>query len=478
MSAEQIQEVEESIGKKTPWIFFFNTFAQAWGIQITNQFMNMFMTGYAMIDPLVLASIIAFGSALDSALSFVAGTIVQKANFKTGPYRTWVLLNGPLMTIGIFLIFLNPDISPSGKVVVFIIGYLFRNCPQNFLLAAQNTLIRKVAGTNMADRLAITAKGSQGSNAARIIVNFIAVYAIEFFNNMFGAETGRGYLVVGVGFVLIQTAFQIYVYRSLAPFDKYDPNLKKVEGSSVNVKVTHMYTDTFRNPQIWILMLSATVRTIATNTMTPMTTYVFRYSIMDITKLSTNNTIGSFFGLIAAFLIPPVAKKLGKKNSNVTSGLLFTIGYVFMAIFGHGNEMVLLIGTVWNAMAQALNASIGVNNYIDAAEYQLYTTGRDSRPFIMGLNAITMKVAKTIASFATAWVLTSSGYESLGGGQANINAPALVKNLYGLLAGLYLASSVIMLFFKINEAKAKEYADANKKMMEERAAAAGVEVQI
>jgi len=431
----------------------------------------MFMTDYAMMDPLVLAGVLSVGKIIDNALSVIAGGIVQKANFKSGPYRTWILVNGPCLTFGIFLIFLNPDISQAGKLVVFVIGYLFRNCPQNFITTAQNTLIRKVAGTNMADRMALTAKSAQGTNASNIIINFVAIYLIEFFNRLLGADTGRGYLVVGVGFALIQTAIQIFVYRSLAPYDIYDPSLKKIEGSSVNVKVAHMYTDTIKNAQVWILMASSVIGTIANDTMTPMTAYVFRYSIGDITRQSMNNTIGSFVGLVVAFLIPPAAKKLGKKGSQQVSRILVSIGYACMAMFGHQNPAVLLAGTMWNSMGMSLSSSIGVNNYIDAAEYQLFKTGRDSRPFIMSLSSITLKLGKTLASFATAWVLFSCGYQSLGKGQAIIDAQALVKNLYGLLSGFYILSAIMFSFYSITEEKAKEYAEANKRMMEEKAAA-------
>ncbi|MCL1914200.1 MAG: MFS transporter [Eubacteriaceae bacterium] len=475
MTAQEQQQVESALGKFTPWLFFLNTFSQQFGILITNQFLNMFMTGYAMMDPVVLAGVMSIGRIIDSSLSFVAGAIVQKANFKTGPYRTWILMNGPLMTIGIFLIFLNPDISPAGKLIVFVIGFLFRNVPQNFLMAAQNVLIRKVAGTSMADRLALTAKGAQGSNAGRIIVNFAGIYVIEFFNSILGTpEQGRGYLVCGVGFVIIQTICQIILYRGLAPYDQYDPDLKKVAGSSVNVKTTHMYVDTIKNPQVWFLMFMSVLRTMCNSTLTPMTIYVFRYSIGNARLQASTNTLASFVGLAAAFVVPPLAKKLGKKNTVIYAGFALTAIYVYMAMMGHENMMTMYIGTMLSQCVTALNQSIGVNNFIDAGEYQLYKTGRDSRPFIMGLNSITLKIGQTLASFTQAWVLTSCGYKSLGGGQAEINAGALVFNLYMLLAGMYAVSSVIMMFYSITEERAVEYANANKKMMEERAAQAGV----
>jgi len=469
VSNNQTAAVESNLSKFTPWIFFLNTFSQQFGITITLQFMNMFMTEYARMDPMVLAGVLSAGRVIDAALSFVAGALVQKANLKTGPYRTWILINGPIMTVGVFLIFLNPDVSQGLKLIIFVIGYLCRNCPQNFLLAAQATLIGKVAGTNMSDRLALTAKGTQGSSASGIIVGFITIYIIEFFNNSMGG--GRGYLLVGTVYCLIQSVIQFIIYRALAPYDQYDPNLKNVQGSSANVKTTAMYTDTLTNPQIWILLLSNIFRSIATFTLTPMTTYIMRHSIGNITALSSVNTSASIFALAVAFLIPPVAKKIGKKNSQVISAFGCAAGYVIMALFGDGNLILIIALTMWNRASTMLSTTIGINNYLDAAEYQLFKTGRDSRPFIMGLSAIVMKVAQTISSFTTSWVLIFAGYQSLGAGQATVDNAKLVLGSYGLIAALYVASAVTMMLFSISESKAKEYAEANKKMLEERAAA-------
>jgi len=229
--------------------------------------------------------------------------------------------------------------------------------------------------------------------------------------------------------------------------------------------------DTFKNVQVWIIMVMYTIRTVASSTLAPMTAYVFRYSINDITRMSPNGTAGSIAALVVSFLIPPVAKKLGKKTSQIVSNLLITAGYVYMAMFGHGNPLVLITGTVWVSMSTTLSAAIGINNYGDAAEYQLWKTGRDSRPFIMSLHSITLKIGRTLSSFIIAGLLVSCGYQALGAGKAIIDAQVLVRNLYGFLAIMYLLSAVVMSFFAITDEKAKEYAEENRRREQEARAA-------
>ena len=457
-----------SIGNKVPWIFFMNIFTQTFGIQVTLQFMNMFMTNYAMISPLTVASILTVGRLVDLGVSMVAGGIVQKANLKTGPFRTWIVINGPLLAIGNFLIFWNPDVGQTAKIVIFIIGYFFRNIPQNFIMSAQNALIGKVAGSDMDARLAITARNIQGTQASAIVTSALTVPLTTYFNNAIG--NGRGYLIVAMLYCAFQTVGQIIVYKALSPYDQYDPNLKNVQGSSANVKVTHMYGDTLKNPQIWILMTAGILAQIAMFTLSPLNAYFFTYALGDINLMAVSTTTASFLGLLIAFAAPPIAKKMGKKNSAIVSYFGSLIGYIGMAMFSHGNFVMYMVFTIFNRIIMGPVGSIGVNLWLDAAEYQLYKTGRDSRPFIMSLNSMTMKIGQMISSFTYVWVLNYCNFDNSVPGAVTLDSLKLTRGLFSFLGICYGIMGLLYCAFGINEAKAKEYAEHNQKMLAERAA--------
>jgi Na+/melibiose symporter-like transporter len=110
-----------------------------------------------------------------------------------------------------------------------------------------------------------------------------------------------------------------------------------------------------------------------------------------------------------------------------------------------------------------------VNLWLDAAEYQLHKTGRDSRPFIMSINSITMKIGQMISSFTYAWVLAFAGFDTA---TSTLDPQKLVWGMYGLLAAFYLIIFATYLLFNITESKARELAAENHKMLEERRAAA------
>jgi Na+/melibiose symporter-like transporter len=458
---------EVTLGKKIQWLFFLNTLSQQFGIYVTLLFLNMFLTNFVKITPLVVASILTVGRLVDFGVSVVAGGIVQKANLKTGPFRTWILINGPLLTLGIFLIFWNPNISPAAKIVVVIIGYFFRNIPQNFLLAAQNALIQKVGGANIANRLAITAKNAQGISFGGIFTNMITVPLITLLNSVIG--NGRGYLFVGVAFGLVQTLGQVIFYLAMKEFDSYDPNLKHVQGSSANVKVTHMYGDTFKNPYIWLLLFANITVQVAMTTLSSLTAYYFTYSLGNMNFMAISRTSMSLLGLGVAFIAPWFVRKAGKRNSVIVSSFGNGLVYLGMALFAGGNFYVYYVLVLAGAVVNGLRGSVGVNLWLDAAEYQLYKTGRDSRPFIMGLTGITMKTGQMISSFTYAAVLTFANFDTA---TSTLDPQKLVWGMFGLLAVCYGLTGVAYLLFNITDAKSKEYADHNHRVMEEKKAAA------
>jgi Na+/melibiose symporter-like transporter len=464
------EEVRTGLPNKVKWMFFCDNFAQSCGIQVTLYFMNFFCTNYLMMTPVTVALVLSVGRVVDLVISSFAGAIVQKSNLKTGPLRTFLLLNGPLLAVGNFFIFLNPNVSPAGKLACFLVGYAFRNFPQSFLIAASNSLVPKVAGNNLDDRLALTAKKSQGGAVVGIFASMVTVPFTSYLGTIIG--NGRQYMVAGLLFCVVHTIMHAIAYFGLADYDKYDPNIKKVEGASQNVKFTHMYGDTFKNPAVWMLVIASVIAQISGFTLSSFNSYYFTYVLEDINLLAVVNTAVSYLGLVVVFVSPPIAKKLGKKNSYIISFMGNVIGYALIVFLGFQNFPVFLAGRLIVRLTGGPSGAVGINIWGDAAEYQLFKTGRDSRPFIMSLNSLMMKIGQFVSSFTYAAILTYTEYEALGDGKASVNVSKMHYGVQGFMLVSYVLILICYILFPVSEAKSQEYINANKKMLEERAAAA------
>jgi Na+/melibiose symporter-like transporter len=261
-------------------------------------------------------------------------------------------------------------------------------------------------------------------------------------------------------------------YFGLAEYDRYDPNIKKVEGASQNVKFTHMYGDTLKNPAVWMLIIAQVIVQISGSTLSSFNSYYFTYVLGDINLKAIVDSAVSYLGLVVVFVSPPLAKKLGKKNSYIISFLGNVIGYALIVFFGFKNFPVFIAGRLIVRLTGGPSGAVGINIWGDAAEYQLWKTGRDSRPFIRSLHSLMMKIGQFVSSFTYAAILTYTEYEALGDGKASVNVNKMHYGTQGFMLVSYVLVLICYILFPVSEAKSKEYIDANKKMLEERAAAA------
>jgi Na+/melibiose symporter-like transporter len=166
----------------------------------------------------------------------------------------------------------------------------------------------------------------------------------------------------------------------------------------------------------------------------------------------------------------PVARKAGKRNSAITSALFGVVCMALIGLFAHQNVWFYIVASAVLGFGAALVGTVGVNLFLDAAEYQLYKTGKDSRAFVMSLYNLPMKIGLAVSSLIAAFLLTNSGYtqEIIDGAlvPSMANPQRFVWWFGMILAAIYLVSMLMYTFlYKITDAKAAEYVAENQKRM-------------
>ena len=445
-----------------PWLYFFLNIGQALGTAVPMYYLMYFMTDFAGITPAVMAAILLISRVVDFLFALIAGPIVQKSNMRWGQYRSWILISVFVVQIGTFMMFMNPDISLGAKAIIICIGYMLQNVPMNFLITAQYGLMAKITGASTENRMAISAKLMQGMNVAIIIVSAATLPFINYVLS-FGAN---GFLFVSMIYGATMIISSLLVFAKTKEFDPYDPGLKAV----MNVSVGQMYGQTLRNSQIWVVLIGFTLNTTGVILVASAGIYYFQYSIGNVNMQPVSATIMAIVGCVAAFIMAPAAKKIGKRNSAIATALFGTVCMTLIGLFAHQNVWFYIVVSAVNGFGAALVGIVGINLFLDAAEYQLYKTGKDSRAFVMSLYNIPMKVGLAVSSPIAAFMLTNSGYtqEIVDGSlMTSMSNPQVFVRWFGLLlAAIYLACMLMYMFlYKITDAKAAEYVVENQKRM-------------
>ncbi|MEG0914017.1 MAG: MFS transporter [Oscillospiraceae bacterium] len=457
--------------KKIPLNFLLSNLAQSFGVTVPMTYLIFFMTDSALITPVIMGGILLVSRIVDLVFSFLAGGVIQKTQMKWGQFRSWLLVVPPLVLLGSFLSFINPNIPLLGKALIIGVGYILTNAPMNFIVAAQYGLMAKVAGSSIDTRMKISARMMQGMNAGMLICSMITLPLITLADKL---NFTNGYLIVAVVFGLINVGGQFFLFKATSEFDKFNPNLKDIAGSSANVNTKTMVFDTLKNGQILLLLAVDIMRMTGMFTISAVMTYYYSYIAGDFSLMTVALTVQSIAALFGAIVMPPVAAKIGKKHSSIISGIVAGLAYVVLGLFGQNHWMIYVACSAVAALGLAIVGSCGSNLYLDAAEYQLYKTGKDNRTFAMSLMSVPMKIGMAISSVVIAWILTTCGYQAATG----IADPSKFVMIAGMLPGaLYGISGVLMFLFKINEQKSREYAESNQKAFDDKAKAVEMQSQ-
>jgi len=451
--------------KSIPWLYFFQNVGTSLGTSVPLYFLMYFLTDFAGITPAIVATILLISRVVDFAFAMVVGPIIQKSNMRWGRYRSWILISVFLVQIGLFMMFINPDISLVAKAIIVCIGYILQNAPMNSLVTAKFGLMANIAGPSMENRMAITAKVVQGMRVASIAVSAATLPFVHYIL----ARGMNGFLIVSMIYGVVMVITSLVMFVKTKEFDTYTPDLK----NAMSVGIGQMYGQTLRNSQMWVVLIANSLSTTAMLLIAQLGIYYFQYSIGNVRMQPVATTILACVAVLAAFVMAPVAKKIGKRNSAITSALFGAVCMALIGLFAHQSVWFYIVVSAIMGFAAALVGVVGVNLFLDAAEYQLYKTGKDSRTFVMSLYNMPMKIGLAVSAPIASFILTSSGYtqEIIDGALVtSISDPQLFVRWFGLLlSAIFLGGTLLYTFlYKITDAKALEYMTENQKRLGKR----------
>ena len=412
-----------------------------------------------------LAVALGVAKFLDFCFSLFAGAIIEKVKIgKTGKNQSWLYLGRWILAVSIMAEVCNTSSAPMVvRVAVLAVSYTVLNCLMNILQTAYYGVLAAVAGPNMSNRNAMTVNMTRQSTVITIICSFIpTLVTVLPFGNW-------NYFIVAFVF-MIPMPFALGAIAKCA--DGKDVPVGAT--ASVNqVSIGDMFGTLLKNPQMLVLFLVFTILYIAQFTYQANYTYYFIYVVGDFTKLTFVTLINAIVGFLAAMVMPKLGAKLGKKMSCVFGFLLMSIALILVSFFGAPNGVpnltayiilmsLMMAGTyTWMPYMVVL--------YLDAGEYFLYKTGKDTRAIAAGLASPPMKIGMTVGNTLGLALLSAIGFVS--GGAFEINT-AWISNFMRvtfMLPGLiYLASAIILLvFYKISDKDAAKYAQANAEKMQQ-----------
>ena len=478
-----VNKKEKKAGALTAnmWIYALGLMGINLGIGLINSYQAEFFNKILQADLMAVAGIILAAKFISIVADFVIGNLIDRANFKAGKMRPWILFSAfPLAVLTMISFVFIPFSSNAGRyiyiifvVVLWNISMTMADIPSQGMLSLISKSSEEV---NNAAGLGNTLK-SVALAAPGVFVSFVCILT-----GSDGAVGQTEYLITAA--IMAGLIFQLLMYFKCKEIVK--------SNTSAGMSFKEMFRELKNNKMLLIVFGTYILgfgRNIGLGIAVQATCILVRDGI-DLSFIGMGTLYGdacswaigitsAISSMVTIVLNPIINKKLGEKKYFITAGfygfavtLIATLIYTLSPTGSFGRS----IWAIW-IYQFFLGFAFGPNGYLpmvmtaDIVDYQEWKTGKRTEGTQFAILSMSNKLSNALSVSLGILFIGAIGYDAakyadvshigVQGSAENMQAIASyvtdgMQNkawiIYFLLPGLcMLASSLLMFFYKIDE---------------------------
>ena len=480
-----VNKKEKKAGALTAnmWIYALGLMGINLGIGLINSYQAEFFNKILQADLMAVAGIILAAKFISIVADFVIGNLIDRANFKAGKMRPWILFSAfPLAVLTMISFVFIPFSSNAGRyiyiifvVVLWNISMTMADIPSQGMLSLISKSSEEV---NNAAGLGNTLK-SVALAAPGVFVSFVCILT-----GSDGAVGQTEYLITAAIMAGLGLIFQLLMYFKCKEIVK--------SNTSAGMSFKEMFRELKNNKMLLIVFGTYILgfgRNIGLGIAVQATCILVRDGI-DLSFIGMGTLYGdacswaigitsAISSMVTIVLNPIINKKLGEKKYFITAGfygfavtLIATLIYTLNPTGSFGRS----IWAIW-IYQFFLGFAFGPNGYLpmvmtaDIVDYQEWKTGKRTEGTQFAILSMSNKLSNALSVSLGILFIGAIGYDAakyadvshigVQGSAENMRAIASyvtdgMQNkawiIYFLLPGLcMLASSLLMFFYKIDE---------------------------
>ena len=433
-------------------------------------FLVFFVTDTVGLSPVTMATVYTVARFGDLGVQMFAPSIVNNLT-RVRP----LLIVIPLISqTGTVLSFLNPPLPYNAKLVLLIVSYCCIHFPMNFSTVVTNTVMMKVTRGNLANRLWIPTTSTRINAVWRIISPYLQMPLILWFIG----QGLPGYFIVACIFACTTMIAHFTLFIISAPYEESKEEAaaalaaKKAAAESApkGPSILQQYAMAAKNGPAMGLLIAGIVTGITGQVFSGGLQYYWRYSVGDLAFQARAGSISGMIAVPLSIVGPILGRKLGMRKSIMINSAWTAVCYILYYLFADGNPWGYIAIACLSSLTTYLSSIWGTQTWLDAAEVQLFKTGVDIRPFVMGLSNYSIKIGFIAQGPLLAWMLNSVGYVA-GTSIENTGLFMLIWMGFPFVGQLFYLL-MFTFIYRIKPEDAAEARAANQKAAEERMAAA------
>lgn len=416
--------------------FFFQTF-------------NIFLA-YYYTDVVAIKNTVAVGTLLGTmpilvaALNPVIGVLADRTSSRWGKFRPWILWGAvPYGLLG-YMMFLNPDFTPDGKLVfayvtytLMLIAYAAINTPYSALMG--------VMSTSSEDRTSLSAYRFSCAFLGALLIGWLVPWLKDFLAGVSGSPAA-GFRNTMAIFSVLSVVMFFYTFfntreRVLPPADQ-DNSL----GQDLRVL--------FRNAP-WLVLFFAGFLTLAnTGLRSGSGIYYFKYVIGHEAWLGTFNLFGFLAFIGGALSTKLFTRYASRRKLMIGLTILNALTMASFYVVDPHNLPLLYALNIFGSFVAGPTPAIVWSMYADTADYGEWKFSRRTTGLVFSATVFIQKVGLAIGSAMIGWLLAYYGYVA--------NAAQTPRALHGITllfsvlpAAFALLSGFAIFFYPLDEPQVK-----------------------
>lgn len=398
---------------------------------IVTVFLMLYATDYVGISAAAVGTIFLIGRVVDAFLDPVVGIIIDKARFKRGKFKPWLLAAAIALAIVITLMFAPINGSIQFKTIyigviyiLFGFAYAFTDIPI-FGLSTRMT-------DDIAERGSLISFGRGGFALAFICLTMLVMPFVK--------SQGWFTLAIVISIISLITMIPAGIFTK-----------ERIETKTETTSLKTILRSLATNKHLLIFNISF----IALNASTTIATTAQSY--FAIYNLGSDSYVGilGLVGLTPMVLIPLFMKSILNRMNKMQ---LMKISAVFLVAFtaigyivGYGNIAVFLVLCFLRSTALGFMVTLGFMFTPDCIEYGAYKTGEKTEAICFAVQTFIGKFASALAGIITGIVLTEIGYvPNTAQSESALKGLWNMFQLYPAIAAI-ITCILLVLFYKLKE---------------------------
>ena len=419
---------------------------------VTGIYLMYYFTDIFGLAAGVAGTILLAGRLWDGVNDVITGFVVDNVHSKYGKLRPYLLWFAIPTALVFWIMFANPQLSPTMKVVYAFGTYFIYDGLFTFAAVSGNLIMR--ATDESKGRVALTLFSAAGNSITNLALP-ILFYPLAL--AMGGGEFAKGFSPMVAVLAVLVAVFLLFQFFTSK--ERVVPVDEKVALEKVSLRES--LSILFSNRPWIIAQLASFASGLALYFVTSILPYFLKYILENEGGITALMLPFAAAQILFYFIIPVITKKMGKRNALLAAVGLAILSRLLLMIAP--TNMILLMVT-----SALLGIAIAFTNLFapmiaDTVDYGEWKRGKRLEGMTAALGGFFIKLAMAGAAGAIGWVLQAQGYDASLSAQPDSAINAIFNIIVYMPIVVFGISVAILLFYNLDKQLPQMHAEMEQR---------------